>query len=263
MNLEGVLEGIGLSEKEAKVYLAVLALREALPSTIAKKAAVKRPTAYVVLEQLQAKGLVSRVKRQKALFYRALNPQALVGDQQNRFLELEKALPDLLSLHETYCATPQMTVFEGRDGLIQIMEDTLSATSIIHNWNDVSMATSGPLRDYYATYIEKRVKRKIAVRALISRDEKALQFLQRAQSELREMYLVPKDKYPFRNEINIYDDKVSILSHEDSIGVIIQNRFIADTQRSIFQFAFEYARLLDEQSSTSGREESQSAAAFY
>ena len=53
--------------------------------------------------------------------------------------------------------------------------------------------------------------------------------------------------YLFKNEINIYDDKVAIISHEDQIGVIIQNKNIADTQRSIFELGFEYAKILEKQ----------------
>jgi hypothetical protein len=45
--------------------------------------------------------------------------------------------------------------------------------------------------------------------------------------------------------INIYDDKVAIVSHQDQVGVIIENKNIADTQRSIFNFAFDYAKILE------------------
>ncbi|MBT5517005.1 hypothetical protein HOK22_03775, partial [Candidatus Peregrinibacteria bacterium] len=61
---------------------------------------------------------------------------------------------------------------------------------------------------------------------------------EREKTELREVLLIPKEKYPFKNEINIYDDKVSIISHEDQTGIIIRNKTMADTQRIIFDFAF-------------------------
>ena len=61
------------------------------------------------------------------------------------------------------------------------------------------------------------------------------------------MYLIPKEDYPFKNEINIYDDKIAIISHEDKMGVIIQNANIAETQRSIFNFAFKYAKIAEKE----------------
>lgn len=70
------------------------------------------------------------------------------------------------------------------------------------------------------------------------------------KEELREVYLVPKEKFPFENEINIYDDKVAIISHADKVGVIIQNQSIADTQKAIFKLAFEYAQIVESKTLT-------------
>ena len=56
------------------------------------------------------------------------------------------------------------------------------------------------------------------------------------------MRFIPENKYKFENEINIYDDKVSIISPKDQMGVIIQNQAIADSQRALFYMAFENAK---------------------
>jgi len=59
--------------------------------------------------------------------------------------------------------------------------------------------------------------------------------------------LIPENGFPFDNEINIYDDKVAIISYEDSTGVIIQNEHISNTQKSIFNFAFEHAKTIEKE----------------
>jgi HTH-type transcriptional regulator, sugar sensing transcriptional regulator len=245
MKLQKVLKNIGLSEKESKIYLALLELHEALPSVVARRAGVKRPTAYVVLEQLVKKGLASYFKKGKTLYFRSLNPYALLEDQHSKYTALEKSLPELLSLHEKYSVTPQMSIFEGKKGIIEIMEDTLRTSTELLCWADVSLATGTFLADYYPSYIEKKVKNKIWLRGIFCHDKRALEFKARGKEELREVYLIPKKKFPFKNEINIYDDKVAIVSHKDKIGVIIQNKDIADTQRAIFKFGFEYAKILE------------------
>ncbi len=246
MDLTQILQNTGLSEKEAKIYLSLLELQEALPSTIARKANVKRPTTYVILEQLQSKGLVGHIKKGKFLYFRAQNPHSLIEDQYDKCKMIEKALPDLLQLHEKYTATPQMSVYEGKEGLIKIMEDTLTTKTELLCWADVTIAVTS-LKDYYPTYIAKKVKRKIYLRGIFCYDKLALRFKEHSKDELREVHLIPQKKFPFKNEINIYDDKVAIISHEDKIGVIIQNKNIADTQRSIFELGFEYAKILEKQ----------------
>ncbi len=245
MNLEKILQNQGLSEKEARVYLILLELHEALPSTISRKSGIKRPTTYVILDQLMKQGLVSHVKRGPNLYYQASNPKQFLDDQENKFHELEKALPELVNLHKLYSSTPQMSVFEGKDGLIQIMEDTLTVSNkMLLCWADISSIYT-VLEDYYPTYIAKKVKNKVHLKGIFPYEKGSLEFKKRGKEELREVHLIPKDRFPFRNEINIYDDKVAIISHQDSLGVIIQNKSIADSQRTIFELGFEYAAILE------------------
>ena len=243
-----LLQKLGLSKREAEIYLALLELNEALPSTLAKKVGQKRPTCYLTLEKLQTRGLASSVKKKGLLYYQATKPDYFLEKERARAQELEKtltsltsALPELLTLHQKFTATPQMSVFYGKEGLIQIMEDTLSTKENLLCWANVELAYNS-LRDYYPSYIKKKVARKIWVRGIFCDDETGRKFQSRGTKEFREVYLIPKAEYPMKNEIIIYDDKVSILSHEDQIGVIIQNQNIADTQKAIFKFAFEQAR---------------------
>ena len=50
------LQNVGLDEKTAKVYMAVLALGTSSVKTIAEKAELKRPTVYLHLDELMQKG---------------------------------------------------------------------------------------------------------------------------------------------------------------------------------------------------------------
>ena len=83
-SLTSILTNFGLTDKQAKVYLALLELSSALPSTISRKSGLKRPTVYVILEQLQEKGLVGHLKKGNSLFFTAVDPKALVEDQKRK-----------------------------------------------------------------------------------------------------------------------------------------------------------------------------------
>ncbi|KKU45024.1 MAG: hypothetical protein UX62_C0043G0003 [Microgenomates group bacterium GW2011_GWA2_46_7] len=55
------------------------------------------------------------------------------------------------------------------------------------------------------------------------------------KEELRETIILPRKDFPVSNEINIYQNKVAIMSFGDEkIGIIIESQQIADTQRAIF-----------------------------
>ena len=56
--LEKELEKIGLTEKEAAVYLALLKLGPTTALKIARETGIKRPTVYTTLDALKGRGLV-------------------------------------------------------------------------------------------------------------------------------------------------------------------------------------------------------------
>lgn len=245
LDLTSILTQQGLTKKETLVFLALLELNEGAPSVIAKRSGLKRPTTYTVLEQLQKKGLVSRFSKKNQNYFRAIPPRHFLESQRRKFQDLEDSIPELISLNKKYESTPQMSIFEGKRGLIQIMEDTLTSSTELLCWANIGIAVHTVLESYYPEYIAKKVKNKVYLKGIFPYEKGALKFKKRGEEELREVHLIPKEKCPFENEINIYDDKVAIISHQDEVGVIIQNQSIADTQRAIFNFAFEYAKQLE------------------
>jgi len=135
-----ILQDIGFSENEAKIYIIVLEFQESIPSAISRQANVKRSNTYAILEKLQNKGLISSVKRDGHLYFKAVDSKLFLEQEQNKYIELRNsieklsnALPELNALHKQY-ATPHMSVFKGKTGLIQIMEDTLTSSTELLCW---------------------------------------------------------------------------------------------------------------------------------
>lgn len=84
--LAKILQNIGLTEKEAKVYLACLELGPQPVSEIAKKARINRVTAYDILEKLLKKGLVNFVTKEKIKFFNATDPRIVSQETKSSFL---------------------------------------------------------------------------------------------------------------------------------------------------------------------------------
>ncbi|MCX6729918.1 MAG: BlaI/MecI/CopY family transcriptional regulator, partial [Candidatus Portnoybacteria bacterium] len=74
-----VLQQFGLSNNEAKVYLAGLEIGQASIQDLAQKSQVKRTTIYTVLEGLKEKGLMSQIKRGSKAFLVSENPENLLA----------------------------------------------------------------------------------------------------------------------------------------------------------------------------------------
>src|SRR5689334_12275497 len=95
LKIQSALEKIGLTEKEALVYLTLTEIGEAAPSVIAKKAGLKRPTAYIILDQLVQKGLVGHLKKHDQKMFSPIEPGFLLDYEKKKLEELEEIIPDL------------------------------------------------------------------------------------------------------------------------------------------------------------------------
>lgn len=241
MSLFSVVKNIGLTEKEAKVYLASLESGAGSVSYIARRAGINRVTAYDVLEKLMKKGMVNSVMRKGTRLYGATDPHIIASEAKRKASEFFKALPDLKRLRGD-AIHPRIRYFEGISGIKAIYEDTLnSSTEILNYANSREIRTHWP--EYDSEYVRKRVRHKIYLRGIAPLDEHGSWVKSQDKANYREIRLVPSEEFSFTNEINIYDDKVAIISYKDVplMGMIIESAEIANTQRDIFKMAWAFA----------------------
>ncbi|QQR55243.1 hypothetical protein IPG41_01640 [Candidatus Peregrinibacteria bacterium] len=240
-NLKSVLTNIGLSKKEAAVYLANLELGTALASEIAKKSKLNRVTTYDVLEKLISEGLVSSQMIKKVSCFTAMEPDQLRLEVRKHYLDFKEALPEFRRL-QGKSSHPHIRYYEGLDGVKKIYADTLSSKTEILNYAD-----SKSIREFWPKYdqeyVKKRVEAKIYLRGIAPLDEHGKKVAQQNESMYREIRLVKAGPFSFTNEINIYNDKVAIVSFSKNtiMGMIIESEEVANTQRAIFMMAWEFA----------------------
>ena len=96
MQITEALQNLGLNEKEAKVYIALIQLGKATAYSIATRSNLKKPTTYVVLETLIDKGIVQKLPRAKKAVYVAIAPEELFAVAKSKIKNAEEEiLPEL------------------------------------------------------------------------------------------------------------------------------------------------------------------------
>lgn len=93
MELEKILSEFGFSEREAKIYLAILSLPEATIAAIVRKCKEKRSTVYSVVKELVRKNFVSEVSKNKVLSYKAVEPSRILDAFEERSALFKSLLP--------------------------------------------------------------------------------------------------------------------------------------------------------------------------
>lgn len=95
------LNTFGLSDKEALIYLTLYKLDEATAYQVAKESGLKRPTVYVLLDELRHKGLVSLTPYPKKQLYRAKDLYEFMDERsyivRNSASLLLRSLPKLVN----------------------------------------------------------------------------------------------------------------------------------------------------------------------
>lgn len=243
MDLQNVLTDLGLTDKEAKVYLAALELGPSTVSDLSVRSKVNRVSCYHIIEKLMERGYLSTYTENKVKIYAATEPDLIRQDIREKYLRLKQALPDLRRLHGK-TSHPRVRYYEGIEGIKKVYLDTLTAKSEILNYAD-----SKSIRHYWPSYdqdyVLERVKRRIYLRGIAPDDNYGKEVASKNADYFREIRLVPPGQYAFHNEINIYDDKVALTSfgQEEVLGMIIESQEIAETQRAIFMLAWNFVGL--------------------
>lgn len=239
-----ILTNLGLNKKEATVYLACIETGTAPVSQIAQAGKINRVTAYDILEKLKQKGLVSYFTKKKIRYFTGVSPEIMLTEYEKRTADLKSILPKLKSLTgET--SHPRVKYFEGLEGIKTIYSDTLtSKTEILNYSNSAEIRKVWP--DYDKDYVEKRSEKGIFLRGICPKDRAGEIVQSQDKKYFRELRLLPANQFNFTNEINIYDNKVSIISFKNElIGMIIESNEIANSQRAIFNMCWQFTGVID------------------
>ncbi len=116
-----LLQEMGLTQNESKVYLALLALKQAKITAIANKADLHPKNAYNALETLIKKGLASYSLEGNVRIFKAETPMKLREVLVERAKRLDKILPELLTAFKTEEAIREISIMKGKEGLNMLL----------------------------------------------------------------------------------------------------------------------------------------------
>ena len=166
----------------------------------------------------------------------------IINKKKKKF---NKNLPVLIDLYKKTPQIPDIRYFEYASGIKKIMEETLEIpkNSEILAYSSIDMAHKY-LDEFVSDYLKKRIKKKIRVRMVAEDTTLARKQTKKDLQELRKSVLISKKDFPsgFNNEINIFSDKIAIISYKQMMGLIIKSKDLADTQRTIFELAWKNAK---------------------
>lgn len=111
--IQDALAGIGLTKKQIAVYLALLRYGSARIGELEHATGLHKQIIYIELERLRAQGLISESVKNKRKQFRALDPEVLLRQQEDRRSAIEQALPKMHAMMGYEQGAEEVNVFEG------------------------------------------------------------------------------------------------------------------------------------------------------
>lgn len=249
MQYNQILKQLGFAQSEIAVYTALLELDSANVTQISKKSGINRTSCYDVLDHLMRRGLVSKFRKNKKIYYLAANPNRLLEylerekesfakriDKQKE--QIKEVLPELSSLIKPQSTRPKVSFYEGAKGMREAYEDTLTAKGGILAFANVATMHEG-LPDFFPEYYKRRAGKGVNIKAIMPSNAPSRDRAGKDKNELRESILLTKENQTFTPELNIYNNKILVASWKEKMAVIIESKELADLQRLIYNMLWE------------------------
>ena len=240
-NIIEELEKFGLSQIEAKVYCAVLALEKNSVDNIAKRAKINRTSCYTVLERLNNSGLISSVKNKEKTVFKAAPPEKFLEILEEKKKSIENIIPNLRSFFETRTDRADIRFYEGKEGLKTVLNMILKEAKEVLIFGDGdSFKTAIPHWTQY--YSDKRAEHDIKARIILRATSqaidsaKSLNLKNSKKSELAKIRVLPEALVATNSGFDVYGNKTIFYSFEkELLAVVVESRIISQMMKTVFE----------------------------
>jgi len=237
MELQKILQNLGIEEKEVKVYLALLKLGEATATKIAEKTNLDRTLIYQLANKLIEIGLVSYIIKNNVKYFNATHPEKLMQDLKEKEEELQKALPELISLTKNEEQETKVEIYRGKEGLRTIIKEIIRTKKEVIAFGEEGRAEKVLPIDIHQ-YLKQLEKNRMHEKVLAREDLKGKLLISK-NSEFRylpKIYLSPVTTV-------VFGDKVAnFIWTSPYYAILTKNNEVADSFRSYFKALWKIAK---------------------
>ena len=237
------LKEIGLTDKESRVYIALLELGKASAYALAEKSKLKRPTTYNILSELVQKGLAIKVPRVKKQNFIAVTPEEYYRTQEKRLLHSKSILPELIALSGKAEQKTKVKYYEGVRGVQEALSHGLNNVDNKELVGFFAMAENIPpeIIKVCEKWGNDLFKTGISLRGFTPSHPYMHNYIQNQKNLGSEtnIRLLPEAKYSSNASIDIGSSFIRIIMYAETQAVVIENAELAKTMKQVFELLWE------------------------
>jgi len=232
------LVSFGLTEKEASSYLALYKLGEATAYQVAKESGVKRPTVYVIMEELRKRGLALIVPHATKQVFLAKNPHEFIREFQSRTNENMRSL--LASLPSLSHPDTNTIIFKGPGALVQGLSYGLRGLK-----DKEMIAFYAPVKkgvkigSEYLDHVKQRHEVGFKLRSIVPTvsDDKIFRDLDKKYGYRSKK--ISSQVFNPEISIEVCGDLTKTIIHNKREVIVVRDQGVADFYRQVFEMLWE------------------------
>lgn len=244
----GLLEEVGLTKGEIKVYTALLELGPTRTGLLAHRAGVSSSKVYKILDRLRQKGLAGYVVRDRVKYFSAQSPRRILDyiEEKRAQLEERKALVERMLPgleRQRKIEGTSATVYEGLRGVTNLFRSILDDLGPGETYYVIG-ATYGEreaeLRRFFYKHHQRRIDKRIRVKMLANHRVRGN--LVKTTGTYSQIRFLP-EYFAGNLEIVFYSDRMfMVLFTKEPVAVLIESAEAAANLGSYFRALWKIAK---------------------
>lgn len=242
--MKAVLMEIGLSEKEADLYLLAIKHKEITASYVAKISHESRTHAYDTINSLVKRGLLTYVIKNNVKYFKAVNPEKLLDylrEKEAKIKDEEESVKEIIpQLKEIQSKVGEeetkIEIYEGKEGIKSLLNDIIREGKDFVTWGATTKVKEYVPEFIIKKYLNERKRNNIKARQLFT------DFYGVLETPLSENRKLPKE-FASPTTTLIYGHKVAIfLWTEVPKIILVENEELAKSYKSYFELLWKTAK---------------------
>lgn len=225
--VEKVLEKLGFSQNEIKVYLVLNDHGSTKAGRIAKLAKIDRSSAYNAIKMLLEKGLASYVMIGEVKWFQATGPKRLLEYVREQEEDVKNIVGILDDRHKSGKIEGQVRLFKGIKGIRSIFMDIVRTGKDNYFFGSEGQF-SERMPEFALQFLRMKKEKGFKTYGICRKDRKEVDVIKGNHRYLPNISESPA-------VTNIYGDKIAIIIWTDEPeGIIIENAAAAQAYKSYF-----------------------------
>ena len=238
-----VLEDLGLTQAESKVYITLLELGSSSAGPILEKSNIQNSVVHRALNSLISKGLINYVSEGKRKVYQATNPENFLNFIEDKKKRFEQILPDLKQKQKYQKNSENATLYRGIRGIKEVYNlliNTKAKEYLTYGGGPPTEKVMGI--DWWLALHQKRVANKLSSRQVFDESVRNIGGKDIEKKKITEIRYVSAELAQFQETVIVGDYVAINVFSDNPYSFLIKDKAVAEGYKKYFELLWKIAK---------------------